>query len=208
MNSKIKTVIIILIIMFIFFIASVILIEFRIKIIRKDVSEFTARNAAASAILNGVEETVKDAKIYYSDIVNLNVDENGNIKSISTDTAKLNTVSNAVNRNVDKRISEMKNIPVKIPLTSFFGDEIISGLGPEITFYITMTGSASTNFENVFDSTGVNQTRHQIMLNVSVDVYVVFGKRIEKYTVDSNVCIAESIIVGNTPDALAQLTEK
>lgn len=94
MNSKIKTVVLILIIMIIFFIASVILIEFRIKIIRKDVSEFTARNAAASAILNGVEETVKDAKIYYSDIVNLNVDENGNIKSISTDTAKLNTVSN------------------------------------------------------------------------------------------------------------------
>ncbi len=134
-------------------------------------------------------------------------DENGNVKSIGTDTARLNTVSNAVNRNVDKRISEMKSIPVSIPVSSIFGDEIVSGLGPKLTFYVTMTGSASTKFQNVFDSTGVNQTRHQIMLNISVDVYVIFGRKIEKYKSESNVCIAESIIVGNTPSALAQMTK-
>lgn len=207
MKSERKIVFIIIVILFIFLLSSLIFIEFRIKIIRHDISEFTAKNTAASAILNGVEETVNNASLYYSDIVDLSLDENGNVKSISTDTAKLNTVSNAVNRNVDKRISEMKNIPVKIPLTSFFGDEIISGLGPELTFYVTMTGSASTKFENMFDSSGVNQTRHQIMLDVSVDVYVIFGKKIEKYKVNSNLCIAESIIVGNTPDALAQLAK-
>lgn len=194
-------------VLIIFLIASFIFIEFRIKTLRSDISEFTAKNAAASAILNGVEETVKEAELYYSDLVDLCYDESGNVKSISTDTARLNTVSNAVNRNVDKRISEMKSIPVSIPVSSIFGDEIVSGLGPKITFYVTMTGSASTKFQNVFDSTGVNQTRHQIMLNISVDVYVIFGRKIEKYKSESNVCIAESIIVGNTPSALAQMTK-
>lgn len=187
--------------------ASVIFIEFRMKYIRSEISEFTAKNKAASAILNGVEETVNEANMYYSDIVELECDDGGNVKSIQTDTAKLNTVSNAVNRNVDKRISEMKSVPVKIPVSSFFGDEIFSGLGPELTFFVTMTGSASTKFSNAFNSVGVNQTRHQILLDISVDVYVIFGKKIEKYNVKSNVCIAESIIVGATPDALAQLSK-
>lgn len=207
MKRNIRTVFLIILVILIFAIAAVIFFEFRMKLVRTELSEFTAKNAAASAILNGVEESVQKANIYYSDIVEIHNDENGNVKSIQTDTAKLNTVSNAVNRNVDKRISEMKCVPVKIPLTSFFGDEIISGLGPKMTFYVTMTGTASTKFQNVFDSTGVNQTRHQIMLNVSVEVYVIFGKKIEKYKVKSNVCIAESIIVGTTPDALAQVTK-
>ncbi len=204
MKPEKRIILILLSVLLIFILASVVFIEFRLKIIRSEISEFTAKNAAASAVLNGVEETVKNAELYYSDIVELCRDENGNVKSISTDTAKLNTVSNAVNRNVDKRISELKSVPVKIPITAFFDDEIISGLGPKLTFYVTMTGSASTKFQNVFDSTGVNQTRHQIMLNVTVDVYVIFGRSIEKYKTESNVCIAESIIMGSTPNALAQ----
>ena len=207
MKKDKKTLFLIAAVLLIFLVASVVFIEFRMKFIRAEISEFTARNAAAGAILNGVEESLKNAQIYYSDIVEIHTDSGGNVKSIQTDTAKLNTVSNAVNRNVDKRISEMKSVPVKIPLTSFFGDEILSGLGPEMTFYVTMTGSASTKFENVFDSTGVNQTRHQIMLNVSAEVYVIFGRKIEKYNVKSNVCIAESIIVGAAPEALAQMTK-
>lgn len=191
----------------IFFISSLVFIEFRMKLIRNEISEFTARNTAASAILNGVEEALKQSSVYYSDVIEIHHDESGNVKSIETDTAKLNTVSNTVNRNVDKRISELKSIPVKIPVTTFFGDEIFSGIGPKLTFYVTITGSASTKFRNAFDSTGVNQTRHQIMLDVSADIYVIFGKKIENYTVKSNVCVAESIIIGEIPQALAQRTD-
>ena len=207
MKKDKKAVIYILAVLLIFAVASIVFIEFRMKAVRSEISEFTARNTAAGAILNGVEESLKNAELIYSDIVEIHTDENGSVKSIQTDTAKLNTVSNAVNRNVDKRISEMKSVPVKIPLSSFFGDEILSGLGPAITFYVTMTGSASTKFENVFDSTGVNQTRHQIILNVSAEIYVIFGRKIEKYDVKSNVCVAESIIVGTPPEALAEMTK-
>ncbi len=168
-------------------------------------SEFTARNAAASSILNGVEETIHKASYYYSDLVDIVRDEQGNIKSLVTNTARLNTVSNAVNRNVDSRINQMKIYPVSVPITSILGGELLSGIGPQITFHVTLTGTASTSFENVFDSAGVNQTRHQIMLKVSVKTYVIFGASVTKHTVSTNVCIAENIIVGITPDAIAQL---
>ena len=181
-----------------------VLADIRIRAVRDELSEFTAKNAAASAILCGVEETVKDAKFYYSDVTKIVRDGEGNVKSIITDAARLNTVSNAANRNVDKRISSLSVDPVKIPLTSLLGSELVGGIGPKITFYVTMIGTASTNFENVFDSAGVNQTRHQIMLN---DIYVVFGGSVKSYTVETDVCIAENIIVGITPQAVAQITD-
>ena len=185
-----------------------IFVESRVREVRTEMSELTARNKAASAILNGVEETIKNARIYYSDIVEIVRDENGDVKSLITDTARLNTVSNAVNRNVDKRISDIEPCPVKIPITSLTGEGILSGLGPCVTFYVTVTGTASTSFENVFDSAGVNQTRHQIMLKVTVKAYVILGKSVNKYTVTTDLCIAENIIVGITPDAIAQLQQK
>ena len=207
---KRRTVVILIILGVITAISVVLLIfvESRVREVRTEMSELTARNKAASAILNGVEETIKNARIYYSDIVEIVRDENGDVKSLITDTARLNTVSNAVNRNVDKRISDIESCPVKIPITSLTGEGILSGLGPCVTFYVTVTGTASTSFENVFDSAGVNQTRHQIMLKVTVKTYVILGRSVNKYTVTTDLCIAENIIVGITPDAIAQLQQK
>ncbi len=205
---KIKRIIaLILITILILSVVFVAFLEIRLKSVRAELSELTARNAAASAILNGVEETIHKANYYYSDLVEIVRDEQGNIKSLITDTARLNTVSNAVNRNVDSRISEMRSLPVTIPITSVLGGELVSGIGPELKFYVTLTGTASTGFDNVFDSAGVNQTRHQIMLKITVKTYVLFGKSVTKHTVSNTVCIAENIIVGITPDAIAQLSE-
>lgn len=186
---------------------TVVFIEFRLKNIRDEMSEFTARNAAAGSILAGVEETVHNADYYYDDLVTIVRDEQGNIKSLVTNTSRLNTVSNAVNRNVDSRINTVRTYPVSVPLTSIIGSELVSGIGPDVNFYVTLTGTASASFDNVFDSAGVNQTRHQIMLRVTVKTYVIFGASVTKHTVSTDVCIAENIIVGITPEAIAQITK-
>ncbi len=205
MNLK-RLILIVLIAVAFFAICFTVFLEIKLKDVRSELSELTARNAAASAILNGVEETIQKAGYYYSDLVEIVRDEEGNIKSLVTNTAGLNTVSNAVNRNVDNRISEMKTYPVSVPITTVMGGELISGIGPKIKFYVTLTGTASTGFENEFSSAGVNQTLHRIMLKITVKTYVVFGKSVSKYTVTNTVCIAENVIVGITPNAVAQLT--
>lgn len=200
-------IIILFLVLFLIVAGTVVFIEFRLKNVRDEMSEFTARNAAAGSILAGVEETVHNANYYYDDLVTIVRDEEGNIKSLVTNTSRLNTVSNAVNRNVDSRINHIETYPVSIPFTSIIGSELVSGIGPDITFHVTLTGTASTSFDNVFDSAGVNQTRHQIMLKVTVKTYVIFGASVTKHTVSTDVCIAENIIVGITPEAIAQITK-
>ncbi len=206
MNVRRPKIIIFLLVLFLVVAGVFVFVEFRLRNIRDEMSEFTARNAAAGAILTGVEETVHNANYYYDDLVTIVRDEQGNVKSLVTNTSRLNTVSNAVNRNVDSRINFIETYPVKIPFTSIIGSELVSGIGPDITFHVTLTGTASTTFDNVFDSAGVNQTRHQIMLRVTVKTYVIFGASVTKHTVSTDVCIAENIIVGITPDAIAQIT--
>ncbi len=207
MKKNIPAFVYVLGIIIIFAVASLIFIEFRIKYVKAELTEFAAQNAASSAIRSGIAETVKDKKIIYSDMVSFTKDESGNIKSIECDSAKLNEISNTADRNIDKRISDTRNIPVKIPVTSFLDGEILSGIGPQITFYITINGSSSVKFNNVFTVEGINQTKHQIMLDVSADVYVIGGKSVKKYSVSSNLCVAESIIIGKTPESLAEIND-
>lgn len=175
------------------------------KLVRTELSAFTAQNCAASAILNGVEETIKEYNVIYQDIVKIERDGTNNVKSVITDTAKLNAVSNSANRNVDRRINSIESFPVEFPATSLFNDEFFSGLGPQLTFYVTLTGTASTHYENIFESAGINQTLHRIVLIIEVNTYVIFGGEVKNYTVTNEFCIAENIIVGVTPDAVAHI---
>ena len=188
-------------------VSAVVFIEYRMKYVRSELSAFTAQNCAASAILNGVEETIEDFTMIYSDIVKIDRDGEGNVKSLITDTAKLNSVSNSANRNVDRRINSIESFPVSFPVSALFGDELFSGLGPCLTFYVTLTGTSSTHFENQFESAGVNQTWHRIVLIIEVNTYVIFGGKVDNYSVRNEFCVAENIIVGMTPDAVAHITK-
>ena len=184
----------------------VILIEFRIKAVRDELSAFTATTVASSAVTFGLDEALREYKVNYEDIVSFTYDNAGSIKSISTDIVVLNNLGNEIGKKIDGEINQMSTHELSLPITSLLGGEITSGIGPKIPLHITMSGITTTKFENKFESAGINQTRHQIMLNVLVNSYVVNGSKVTIIPYTSNVCIAESIIVGITPQTFAEIS--
>ena len=67
--------------------------------------------------------------------------------------------------------------------------------------------NVSARFENDFSAAGINQTRHQIRLNVSVQVLVVIPGRELTAPVNTTVVIAETVIVGKVPELYASMDE-
>lgn len=178
-------------------------IELRLKGLRKELSEVEAGNVAASAVTKGLDDTLAQYKIQYDEVVDFVRDENGNIKSLSVDIITLNTFGNELGKNIDKNIAEFQSVKVKIPASLLIGEELLSGIGPEVPFYITMKGMSSSKFTDIFEASGVNQTRHKIMLETTVEMYVVFGGKVITVSYESNTCVAESIIVGAIPGTFA-----
>ena len=111
-----------------------ILVEFRIKNIRKDISKLEAGDAAASALTKGLDETLAEYRINYDDVVDFTYDGAGNIKSLSVDIITLNTLGNELGKRIDENISEYRSYKTELPITSLIGEEITSGLGPSIPF--------------------------------------------------------------------------
>lgn len=178
-------------------------LEFRIKSVRDELSTLEANSVASSALTAGLDKALEDYELNYNDIVSFTYDSQGNIKSLSTDIIALNMLGNEIGTNTDKYINDMGIYEISLPLTSLLGGQLFSGMGPDVSFYVTMRGLTSTWFENRFEAAGVNQTRHQIFLNVRIRTNIVFSGNVSVVEYNSEICIAESVIVGVTPSTFA-----
>lgn len=178
-------------------------VELRLKTLRKDFAAVEAENTAASAITKGVDDTLQQYKLNYDDVVDFTYDDGGNIKSLSVDIITLNTFGNQIGKNIDENIKNIESYKIQIPLTLLFGEEFTAGIGLKVPFYITMKGSSSNKFTDIFEAAGVNQTRHKIMLEIKVSMYILFGGKMTEVEYKSNICVAESIIIGATPSTFA-----
>ena len=76
----------------------------------------------------------------------------------------------------------------------------MSGVGPRIPIKLLPVATADAKFATAFTSAGINQTRHQIIVEVTVDIGVVLPGLRTGTEVTSQVNIAETIIVGNVPN--------
>ncbi len=182
-----------------------IMAEIRISNVRKELINYAARDAASAAATAGVENSLDTDRVRYADLIKFGREKNGNIVSVTTDAYYLNKIGNSIGDEIDKRINRMRSYVIKIPFSVIFNEQLINGRGPKMPLIFVMTGITTTDFENEFTAAGVNQTHHRIMMNITVNTYVVHSGSVTVVPYQTNVCIAESIVVGITPQAFAEI---
>ena len=64
------------------------------------------------------------------------------------------------------------------------------------------------DFKNTFTSAGINQTLHEIFVNVNATIYVIMPKNSATAEVNSNYCIAQTVIIGTVPETFADFQNK
>lgn len=185
----------------------IILTEFRLSGVRRDLISYAARNAASAAATVGVEKSLETDRVRYADLIKFDRDRNGNVVSVTTDAYYLNKIGNNIGDEIDKQINQMKTYVIKIPFSVLFNEQMVNGRGPKIPLVFVMTGITTTDFENEFTAAGVNQTHHRIMMNITVNTYVVRSGNVTIVPYETNVCIAESIVVGITPQTFAEFMD-
>lgn len=207
MKRKRKTTPVVAIILVVAIGALLICAEIRISNVRKGLINYAAKNAASAAATAGVAGSLDTDMVRYADLIKFVRDENGNITSVTTDAYLLNRIGNNIGDEIDKHINQMKTYVLKIPVGVLFDEQLINGRGPKLPMTFVMTGITTTDFEHEFTSSGVNQTHHRIMLNITVNAYVIHSGTVSVVPYETNVCIAESIVVGITPQTFAQIME-
>ena len=89
---------------------------------------------------------------------------------------------------------------LSIPIGTLTGSALLAGRGPRIRVRMESVGSSTARFNNQFESAGINQTKHQIILEVDVSVAILLPGFTTATKVSTAVTVAETVIVGAVPD--------
>lgn len=191
-RRKLPLIIIILVLTVLFF-------EVRLKPITEAVSEIQAQALATEIINKSVLDIIDETGLTTEELESISYSPDGRVASVSTNTVTTNRLKNAVTLRIQESISGITNHRVNIPLGTIIGGEIISGTGPSVPLFISLSGNVSSDFESSFEQGGMNQTVHSLSLNVSADINIIMPLSSVSTTVETSVLIGETVIVGSVP---------
>ena len=167
------------------------------------ISEATMRSCTTVAVNDAVYYTLSD-EMRYEDLVTITRNEEGEIIAVSANALKINKIARDTASISQSNLKNLSLNGIPIPLGALTGIEAFAGLGPSIQFRIIPVSSVSCAFSSIFESVGINQTKHSIYLNVIADISIVMPSKTENFAVTTDILVGESVVIGKVPDTYLQ----
>lgn len=184
----------------------VIALDKRIRPIIDNSLQANAQLLSYDAINSAMVDELSDSQAVYSDFATVVKDEDSHIVSaITTNSVAINAMKAKLTKRVEEKLAQMQNATISIPVGTLIGGDLLRGRGPSIPFQYNMSNHIMSDVKSAFTDAGINQTKHQIMLHMEVQIYVLMPGYKTGTTMSTDFCIAETIIVGTVPDAFTQI---
>ena len=158
-----------------------------------------ASDIVTKQINNAVTEIMSEGNYVGDYFVTFEKTSSGEVTAISSNMAKINALSAEIlNRVVGA--TENHTLTVKIPAGNLTGVSLLMGRGPDVPVQIIVLTSSRVEFNNSIVTAGINQTKHQINLEVIVDIDILIPWESQSAQVITEVMIADTVIVGKVPE--------
>lgn len=145
--------------------------------------------------------------VAYEELIAVRTDAQGRVTMLQANTARMNELASSVALSAQEALAEDAAPRVSVPLGAALRVPFLSSLGPKIRVSITPVGAVSASFHTEFEAAGINQTRHKIYLQLHAAVQLVLPTGAQPVAVDTQMLIAESIIVGEVPGSYMNVPE-
>lgn len=165
------------------------------------------RELARTQVTNSTSDLTNDAiarqmsagMTRYDRIIYFEKDLDGKITALKTNMSEINRLKTDVLNSINDDILALDTSDIGIPAGSLIFPEFLSGKGPSIPVHILSIRNSDAVFRSHFSQAGINQTLHQLIMEISVDVSVLVLAKTENFTVTSELVVAETVIVGDVP---------
>lgn len=173
--------------------------------ILREVAEAQLENRISLLISSTVAGVEADDGVTYDALVTEEKNDAGAITALQSNMTAVNSLRDDLIRALSGAVGSLDMHDLDIPLGNLTGVDFFSGRGPEIQVRAVWIGTVTAEFESEFTAAGINQTQHKIYVDVTVPISVLLPTGLVKTQVESRVCVAENVIVGNVPDTYLQL---
>ena len=166
----------------------------------RELAETQIKNTSSDLTNDSLTELLQENDIQYDRIIYFEKDLNGKITAMKTNIMEVNRLKTRVLELVNRRILALDTTDLGIPIGSLFFPEVFAGKGIAIPVHILSIRNSDAVFRSEFHQAGINQTLHRLFMDVTVDVSILVLGQTESFSVDSQVVVAETVIVGDVPD--------
>lgn len=156
-------------------------------------TKFLLNTSVTSYISDAISECSKEG------LVTLEKNASGDITAICINSAQLNKIQADVTKKVFEKLSDDEKMDVKVPIGCLFPNTLFYGRGPGIRVRVLSVSNLHADLRNEFESTGINQTLYRVMLDFTVGLDMMLPTGREHDTVCVTMAIAETVIIGATP---------
>ena len=174
------------------------------RMVIRDLAETQVKNTTSDLTNDAIAKQIAAGNIQYDRIVYFEKDLDGRITALKTNMTEINRLKTDILNIINDEILALDTSDIGIPLGSLFFPEFLSGKGPAIPVHILSIRNSDASFESSFSQAGINQTLHQLAMEVSVDVAVLVLGQTSSFSLTSEVVVAETVIVGDVPNTFLQ----
>ena len=174
------------------------------RLVIRDLAETSVKNATSDLANDAIAKQIENGSIQYDRIVYFEKDLEGHITALKTNIGEVNHLKTDILNIINGQILALDAADIGIPIGSLFLPEFFSGRGPTIPVHILAIRNSEATFTSHFTQAGINQTLHQLIMELNVDAAVLVLGETSTFSVSSQVVAAETVIVGAVPNTFIQ----
>ncbi len=165
------------------------------------------QQTASYAIHDTLTGQIYQNRAQYEDLVSLEHDDANQVTALKTDTILADYLKVQLARKTYDALNTLEQGGLDIPIGSILFPTLFAGRGPALHVGIASLGYADADFISAFTSAGINQTRHQILLEVRAEgrLMTVFGGC--DVHVTNRMAVTDTVIVGTVPDSYTYIDD-
>lgn len=157
----------------------------------------------ATVIINDTVSELMETNSSFSELIVIEYDESGKISALRTDSIGMNRLKSIIGVGITKAIGEIEESRISIAAGTLTGSTFLTGRGPKITLNVHISCSCAIEVRNSFEYSGINQTMHKVMLDITTFVNVLSVGETLTSQVFTSIPIAETVIIGQIPEIYA-----
>jgi sporulation protein YunB len=137
--------------------------------------------------------------VQYRDLIQFDKDSTGEIVYMQANTMEISRIEMVALASLQESIRALQAYRIQIPIGQLTGSKLLSTVGPRIPVTVYPLAEVRTRIRDEFEAVGINQTRHNILLDVSLRVAIIVPLLRTETRVENSVLLSSVIIQGRVP---------
>ena len=175
----------------------------RLRPVITTMAQYQCRVVSVLAMNEAVMEELNEVQDIEQALVEVDKAPDGTVSAIEINSVEVNRLKTRLTDAVANRLLSVPKQDVRIPLDTLLGWQIMAGRGPDIPLQVVPASFVQSTIVDTLETAGINQTQHRIFIRFTVEMSAILPGYSTSVTVENEVCIAQTLIVGKVPQFYA-----